>query len=239
MNRWFARREVLLPTFRGWVLILALLALIGFSAMHQVHRFLSVDHPAEKATVLVVEGWLSEPALDKAVSRFREASYDMVVTTGGPIESWADIQGFSSFADRAADYLARRGIPAEIVHSVPAPASAQNRTFLSAVALRSWLEQQKLASPDIDLLSGGVHARRSHRLFRLALGPNYRVGILSADPSGYDPAAWWRSSEGAKAVMGELISLAWTVCCFRVPEPGSHEELWGRPVLRSEQRTAE
>nr|WP_240901056.1 ElyC/SanA/YdcF family protein [Thioalkalivibrio sp. XN8] len=217
----------MLPTWRSWLVIIGVLALGVLAAARHVHGFLAVERPAEDATILVVEGWLSQGALDRAVALYRDGAYRLVVTTGGPIESWSDSDDFPSYADRASDYLVRSGVPADQIHSVPAPASAQNRTFLSAVMLRYWLDEQELAPAALDILSGGVHARRSHRLFRLALGPRVRVGILAAEADGYDPTAWWRSSAGAKAVMGELISLGWTVCCFRAPEPGSHQEHWG------------
>ena len=225
MGQWLRRRELLLPTLKGWALILILSFLIGFLAVHRVYDFLAKDQPLPGAEILIVEGWLSESELEQAIDLFSSGGYTMVLTTGGPIESWADLQGFSWYPDRAADYLIRGGVPAGRVHSLPASASRQNRTFLSAVAVRLWLEQQGPVLTRMNLLSAGVHARRSHRLFQLALGRNFRVGILPVTQTSFCPHAWWRSSEGAKAVLGELSSLAWTVCCFRAPERGSHQEL--------------
>jgi uncharacterized SAM-binding protein YcdF (DUF218 family) len=151
------------------------------------------------------------------------------VTTGGPIERWSGLIGFSNYAELSADYLTRQGVPPDQVVAVPAPASAQDRTFLSAVKLREWLQDAGRRYDAIDVLSSGTHARRSRRLFQQALGPEMNVGVLSVEPSGYDPQAWWRSSAGVKTVLGETISMAWTVCCFHPPEPGSHDELWGAP----------
>jgi len=227
MPRLFRRREILLPTLLGWVLLAILLGASALVALHRVYGFLAVNQPVPGAELMVVEGWLSEEELDQAVAAFDHGGYDLLVTTGGPIERWSGLIGFSSFAELSADYLTRQGVPPDQVVAVPAPASVQERTFLTAVKLREWLQAEGHRYDAIDILTSGTHARRSRRLFQQAMGPETDVGVLSAQPSGYDPAAWWRSSAGVKTVLGETISMAWTVCCFRPPEPGSHEELWG------------
>ena len=58
----------------------------------------------------------------------------------------------------------------------------------------------------------------------MAFGSRVAVGILAAAPRRYDLDHWWRSSEGAKAVLGELLSLAWTKCCFW-PAPAGPPEV--------------
>jgi len=59
-----------------------------------------------------------------------------------------------------------------------------------------------------------VHARRSRLAYRLAFGPGVEVGVIAAPPRRYDIDRWWLTSEGAKTVLDELLSLAWTKCCF-------------------------
>lgn len=229
MPRLFKRREILLPTLLGWVLFTALFVAAFFVALYRAHGFLAINQPVPGAQLLAVEGWISEQELDQAVTAFASGGYALLVTTGGPMERWSGLIGFSGYAEFSADYLRRHGVPPDRVVAVPAPASAQDRTFLSAVKLREWLRDDGRRYDSIDVLSSGTHARRSRRLFREALGPELDVGVLSVQPSGYDPQAWWRSSAGVKAVLGEAISMVWTVCCFRPPEPGSHDELWGEP----------
>jgi uncharacterized SAM-binding protein YcdF (DUF218 family) len=229
MPRLFRRREILLPTLLGWVLLAALLVAAALVAVHRIHGFLAINQPVPGAELLVVEGWMSEQELDRAVAAFDRGGYVLLVTTGGPIERWSGLIGFSDFAAFSADYLTRQGVPPDQVVAVPAPASAQDRTFLSAVKLREWLQDAGRRYDAIDVLSSGTHARRSRRLFQQALGPDMNVGVLSVEPSGYDPDAWWRSSPGVKTVLGEIISMAWTACCFHPPAPGSHDELWGAP----------
>jgi hypothetical protein len=58
--------------------------------------------------------------------------------------------------------------------SVPAPASPRDRSFLSAVLVRDWLRRHAAAADALDLFSGGVHARRSRLVYRIAFGPRSR-----------------------------------------------------------------
>jgi hypothetical protein len=97
VGQWFKRREVLLPTPRTWVLVVALTLSLGFVAVHKVHGFLAQRHPAPGARLLVVEGWLWEDALDEAIDVYRAGGYSLLVTTGGPIEYWTGSHGFATF----------------------------------------------------------------------------------------------------------------------------------------------
>lgn len=223
----FRRREIWLPTLVGWVVMLAIGVASCLLVWYQIHDFLSPNAPVQGAKILVVEGWLPEEALDQAVVAFRKGRYERVVTTGGPFEFWPCLLGKTNYAELAADYLRTHGLEHVDVTAVPAPASLQERTYLSAVKIREWLGKHPPEIAALDVFSGGTHSRRTHMLYRMAFGSKMDVGILSARPSEYDETRWWETSAGAKSVMGEVISLAWTVCCFSPPAKGSHEELWG------------
>ena len=220
------QKTVWIPTAPGWVLALAILFGALFLASKFVHPFLSYDEPAG-AQVLVVEGWMPPEELDQAVALFQMGKYKLVITTGGPITSTIYHQKPHAYAPLAREYLIRQGIPADAVVAVPAPASAQDRTYLSAVMVRFWLAKSNQDIDLIDLFSSGLHARRSRELYRLAFGPAVTIGIISAKPSDYDPAAWWTTSIGAKTVITELISWFWTMLLFNPGPKGSREEQWG------------
>jgi hypothetical protein len=119
-------------------------------------------------------------------------------------------------------------VPAEAIAVVSTPESARDRTYLSAVMVREWIGRSGLAVRGLDVLSEGAHARRTWRLYRMALGGDLAVGIRAAPP-GYDRTAWWRSSQGAKEVLGEAIAWSWTACCFHPGPHGSLDEKWGSP----------
>lgn len=129
----------------------------------------------------------------------------------------------STYADLAAGYLRTHGLGDFPVAAVPASASTQDRTYLTAVKLREWLKGQGIAPSALDVFSGGTHARRSRMLYRMAFGPDVDVGVLSARSSQYDEERWWQTSAGAKSVLGEAISVVWTACCFYPSLARSHE----------------
>jgi len=229
------RREVWVPTVWGWLVLLGIVVLALAAAALGAYPFLAPTAPAHGADgrgakVLVVEGWIEDDDLDDAVRRFRQGGYERVITTGGPMTNWSgQASPWPSWADRGAAYLASHGLAGVRIDAVPAPASAQERTFLSAVVLREWAARSGQRLDAIDLYTAGVHARRSRRLFELALGPGTEVGVIANRPHGWEPQRWWRTSIGARLVVGEAIGWAWAACCFWPPAPGSHEERWAEP----------
>lgn len=224
----FRRREMWLPTIWGWSAILLGFGLSSLLVVRNLHPFLAPTDPAG-ARFLVVEGWMGPDELEQAADIFRSGGYEHAFTTGGPIPAGFEKLGRDSFAELARDFLLRRGLPEDAVTAVPTPASAQDRSFLSAVILRDWAARKGIRLEALDLVSSGVHSRRSRMLYRIAFGPDVRIGILAARSGAYNPAAWWKTSVGAKTVLSETISLIWTGLFFRPGEPGSQAEKWGRP----------
>jgi len=220
------RREILVPTAFGWLVLAVLVLALGAALGRAVYPYLAPTSPIGGG-LLVVEGWAGPPAFDEAARRFRAGGYARIATTGGPIERETPLASEPTWADYAANGLRARGLAADVVTSVPAPASAQERTFRSAVTLRDWIAAEHLAVDRIDVVTRGPHARRTRRLYELAFDGDARIGIVSARPDEYDPAHWWRSSEGAKNVLGEAIGWGWTLCCFHPGPRGSREEAWG------------
>ena len=231
----FRRRHVWLPTLWGLLLVLVAFAAVAVALIANAPTYLAVTEPARGANgngarVLIVEGWMDDRELDQAVGVFRSGHYERIVTTGGPIENWVGVPvPWKDYAERGARYLAAHGLADATIDAVPAPASAQDRTFLSAVVVRDWAARERVRLDSVDLLSVGVHARRSRMMFRAAFGPGAEVGVIAAQPALHDPQRWWKTSVGAKVVLGESISLAWTACCFWPPAVGSHEERWAVP----------
>jgi hypothetical protein len=224
----FRRREVLLPTGAGWLLLLAVALALTLMAGRGLPALLTVDAPAHGsdgrgAPTLVVEGWLDARDLDHALAAMRGARYQRVLTTGGPIEAWNDAPGWNSYAERAAEYLAARAPAGLPIVAVPAPPTAHDRTYHSALQVAAWVRAAGVEAGAIDLYTAGIHARRSRSVYRLALDPSIEVGVRAA-PNPPFVRHWWTSSRGAKAVIGEALSLTWTACCFWPERPASPAE---------------
>jgi uncharacterized SAM-binding protein YcdF (DUF218 family) len=175
--------------------------------------------------MLVIEGWVSTQTLLQAIEIYQTNQYQQIITTGGTIKSRQQHK-YKNYADSAATFLHKNGINKTEITSLPTPDSAQNRTFLSAVIVRDWLIKQNNTQP-IEIVSEGVHARRTLILYKMAFVDKLNIGIISGRSEEYLLEAWWKTSAGAKAVISEIVGLVRVVCCFYPGEYQSHEEKWG------------
>ncbi len=222
----FRRREVWLPTTWSFLAMVLSVLLVLVVALGQLHTFLSPNAPMGHG-LLLVEGWLGKAELLSAIEVFQRGDYELLVSTGGPVSEWDNT--YPTYADRAGDFLLQHGIRRDQLVVVPAPASAQERTYRSAITVRDWIEQSDRTVAAIDVYSSGAHSRRTWKLYRIAFGSQVPIGVIAAAPTEYDASTWWRTSTGARTVISEAGAWIWTVCCFNPGPRGSHEEKWGRP----------
>ncbi len=220
------RRETWTLTARGWIALCAVVAAAAWIFVANILEFLAVTAPVGART-LVVEGWTSPREMAQAVVTFHAGRYERVVTTGGPLDGWPELLGRRNFADLAADYMTQHGIARDAVVAVPAPASAQDRTFLSAVMVREWAAGAGIDVARLDVFTSATHARRTRMMYRLAFGPGAEIGVIAADDADPLGRPWWRTSGGVKDVLAETVGYAWAKCFFWPGPPGSYEEKWG------------
>jgi uncharacterized SAM-binding protein YcdF (DUF218 family) len=180
--------------------LLALVA-FGFVFFRRVHPFLAVTHPVH-ADLLVIEGWIPHSAIRTGASEFTNGAYRLLFTTGGPVYG-AEESHLLTSATVAANILKDAGIPEDRIRIVPSQIGDRDRTYGAAVALQRWLRDQNLKITRLNLLTHGVHARRSRLLFQKAFGDSVKIGIISVPNPDYDAAHWWRYSEGIKEVVSE------------------------------------
>ena len=110
------RREVILPTWRGW-LVLALLLLAGARGfLAWVQPFLAVDAPVA-GEALVVEGWIPDYALREALRVFRARGYPVLITAGGPVPEGMALSYQGNYARAAAAALREFGLPADSIRT--------------------------------------------------------------------------------------------------------------------------
>lgn len=216
---------ITLPTLWGWLVITILMTLLIYTIFQYLGGFLAKNQPVQ-SQYLIVEGWLGEPALLDAKTIFEQGQYQLLITSGGP-DKHQIRPDYPSYAEAAAIFLIKQGLNGKRVKAVPAPDSAQDRTYLSAVKVRNWLQQQGIQPTSLNVVSYGVHARRSQQLYQQAFGDTVDIGIIALSPTPYSLQHWWRSSDGVKSVLAEIIGLTYAFCCFHPGEPGSHQELWG------------
>jgi len=226
--RLFRRRSVPVPTFTGLIVLGVLLCGGTLLGLRHLGAFLAPNEPVGRG-ILVVEGWLPAEAFRLAAQTYERGAYDALIVSGGPVDDPLCGGTFRTYADRGAAMLRQLGIKEPALATVPAPASAQERSYRSAVSVRQWAEASHRPVTALDVFSYGPHARRTRTLYRMAFGDGVEVGVISAAPSRYELSRWWDQSSAAKDVLAEGFAYAWTLCCFHPGPRGSHEELWAQP----------
>ena len=214
-RRWpfLRKRAIPLPTWRGWLLLLLVAVLFCWWALHGIYPFLAPNAPIA-ARVLVVEGWAPDYVMERAVQEFRSKPYDKLYVTGGPIEHGAPLCQYNDYATLGAAVILKLGLQTNVVQAVPAPFVPQDRTYTSAVTLRQWLKDHGGETDKINILSAGPHARRSRLLYRKAFGSETKFGIVAVPEVDFNPAKWWKTSQGFRTVTSELIAYLYAKVFF-------------------------
>ena len=216
-----ARRERWGLSRRGWLTLCLMLAAAGIFWLLNIHPFLAPTRRTE-TKILVVEGWIHEYAIRAAVTEFQNGGYEKIFTTGGPVAgSDGATNDFNTAASVGAERLVQAGAAAGQVQMVPSHVVGRDRTYSSALALREWFRANHLTVPGINVLTEDAHARRTRLLFQEALGREVTVGIVAVANPDYDPARWWRYSEGVREVLGESIAYVYARIFFRPARSGA------------------
>jgi hypothetical protein len=78
------------------------------------------------------------------------------------------------------------GVDSSRVLAITIKKTLFNRTLASAVAVRKWLKSSELGVKGINVVSKGIHSRRTWLAYRRILDLSYNVGIISL-PDQMDP----------------------------------------------------
>jgi hypothetical protein len=202
-------------SFRGWLLLLLLLLGMGALVFFRVQPFLAITDRVP-SDIMVVEGWLPRYAMEAAVSEFKEGSYQHAYTTGGPVQS-GDLcaSQYESVAQLGAAGLRSVGLSKDVIQEVPCKIKDRDRTYSSAVALRDWLRDRHVGVNSFNVITLGVHARRTRLLYQMAFGDTVKVGIVSVPDDDYPATRWWRYSDGVRSVIGETIAFLYAKLLFK------------------------
>jgi hypothetical protein len=206
------RKEVWFPTWRGWLLILLVTAMLVIGATMGAVPFLAAVRPMHQG-VLVVEGWIPDYAMEEAKRVFESHSYKFLVVTGVPIEQGYYISKEKNFARLAVLTLKELGMKEEAIVPIMVANAPRDRTYATARQVRVWLDAKSITDP-VDVFTLGVHARRTWLLYRLALGNKYTSGVIASSDRSYDPHAWWKTSSGFRTVTSEIIAYVYAKLLF-------------------------
>ncbi len=210
------RRVCLVPTWRGWLALVLVIGGIAAIAVRFMGSFLII-HDRVTSSILVVEGWISPSDVREALAEFRSGPYTGLYVTGGPIEPESPLASYGSYAGLTADVFQRLGADPATLHAIPAPAVARDRTYSTALALKTALRERGEPLTAINVMTSGMHSRRSRLLYEKAFGPGTRVGMIALDDRGFDRTRWWTTSAGFRAVTSEFIAYLYARFLFKPP----------------------
>ena len=115
------------------------------------------------------------------------------------------LTGTPTHAEAAAEALIAAGWPADLLVVRPVTDAEGGRSAANAQALAQAFRRDGIHA--VDLVTLGVHARRSGRLLQRASGEEVQVGVISlADPE-CPASTWWLQGSGWAKVAKELVAL--------------------------------
>ena len=210
MKIFFKRKEIVVPTLRGFILLSTLffMAIIAFG-LH-IHGYLALSRPLSDAQILLVEGWLPDYALQEALEELEDGSYEAIATIGGPMPIGGHLSEYGNYADLSAAVFREFGCDEGLIDAVAVDWIKKDRTQACAIAFKEWIAERNPDVTRVNLVSHGTHARRSWYLHRKHLLPSVQVGVISIPPHDYDPGHWWNSSAGVRSVLSEGLAFAYT-----------------------------
>ena len=197
------KRRVLTPI--GWAVLL-----IGFSSVLVtiilfIHPFLAPTKPVG-GDVLVIVGQFPDYGLKEIKDQFEKGHYRLLVTVGGKYPTGHPMAQYKSGADWTASSLNAQGVLLEKIIPVSITIyPRKDRTYYKALEVKKRLNEEGFTRVSIDVVSFGVHARRTWLLFEKAF-PSVDVGVIAITPNSYDTSRWWLFSEGVRNVISESIA---------------------------------
>lgn len=115
------------------------------------------------------------------------------------------IAGTPSFTDVAAAALVRSGLPEDRIGRLPTVMLGESRTW--ANAQRFAKEARTLNIQRADVISFGIHARRSRTAFGAACGGSVAIGVRCVEDPELQRGRWWRTPIGWLKVLRELAGI--------------------------------
>jgi uncharacterized SAM-binding protein YcdF (DUF218 family) len=203
ISKWSAlvryHRWRILVAAAGVILLIALVIVLG------VGRWLVVEDPLEKASVIVVlSGRMPVRALE-AAKLYREGYAPEVWLTRNPLlETELAPMGIHYVGEEFYSYrvLMHEGVPPEAIHVLPEPI-VNTADEMGAVAKELALQKGR----SVIFVTTKAHTRRVRSLWT-KIGAKQARGIVraaSGDP--FQPGHWWRTSGDALDVVREVLGL--------------------------------
>ena len=195
------------PKKQLWLFALSVLLILLNILSNNIYPFLAPDAPVN-GQIAVVAGWMPDKALAKTAERLAGSDYQLILTSGGELEYGSLFSEYPNYAELAKATLQIDGVDSAAVIAVPAQQTVKaGEIAASAVAVRTWLAENRPEVTRFDLFAPGPQARRARLIFHRTLGDSFEIGVISIPLENVPTRKWGRSGEGLRVVGGELLAL--------------------------------
>ena len=154
---------------------------------------------------MIIEGWISDGFYRQAAAAFEAGRYDNILVLQASDENEERYVANTAACNDRSEILASYGVSKPLIGTLLYPATERDRTYHAAIAARDWILRHS-TKKSFDVVTIGPHARRSRMMFKKVFGKDFLVGIIALNDPKYDPSHWWRTSEGVRDVIGEVIA---------------------------------
>ena len=194
----------------GFLLIAGTDTLINQLVTGEPHRYSThLPNPVDHLRVVSFNTSVPPAELDNIFVNYLRISWVNVHEISRSVEFvHADstrAQAWPTYAHASAAYLERLGISAERIIIAPAKDPTVSRTLANAQGFALRAKENGLGK--VDVLSLGVHARRSRKMYRKACGDAMEVGVIALRDPEAPPGEWWKSLRGWFKVAKELAGV--------------------------------
>lgn len=211
--RLFRRKECTVLSWEGKLLLTTICFITFILGLKLMPVFLSISTP-QNSGILVLDGQMPDFAVEKAIEIFETGNYKYIATTGGKIQTGYYTSHYKTMAEFTGATFIKLGFNQDVLKVIPGGDIKRDRTYNSALSLKSWMLETDENTKHIDVLAVGSHARRSRLLFRKAFDNEIDVGVISVKDPSYEPSQWWKSSIGSRAIISETIAYLYVLLFF-------------------------
>lgn len=201
-------------TVWGWLSLVILFTAGVVIFLKTIVPFLSIERTID-ADVMIVEGYVPEYSYKKIMNIFDEKNYKLLIASGTSYEQGFIISGYATAADLIGQTLLFMGFDSTRLAIVPlSPEIQRDRTYNAALVVKKYLLENHPEVKMVNVISQSVHARRSLRLFRQAMGDEIEVGNIVIPADFFNADDWYKSSRGFRAVTNEAIAYFYVLFFF-------------------------
>lgn len=198
---WLIPKRRVQRALGGMMLGLALAAALHPAWLPLVAQILIVDDPLQQADAIVVLGGGTGDREVTAARLYAEGYAPVVITTGStlPLPGMAEV----TWAELSARELTRHGVPQESIIQSDDGSSTCGDAQSALAALPSGAKR-------VIIVTDPFHTRRAKWSFERGAS-GVRVIAVAANPSWFDPSAWWTDERGLIVVEQEYVKFAVTL----------------------------